>query len=655
MQRDTPPSLFQDRLPANKWLGALGSSWVLGALVLALSWQKVFTSPTFGLDPSWILALQMAAVERLHWGTEFIFNYGPLGFLRNPLVAHTWPAILSTIYLVVIRFALAVSVVHIIRRRFNLPIALPMAFVAVSLNPLDASVPLAFVWCAVAVLEDPPSLAHRLVVFGGGALSGVELLVKLNEGLLIAAMCLVAVATMAGRRFRNLASFAFTLFISALVLWFAAGQGVANVDDFLIGSIQLIRGYSSALQLSGPAWAIAAGLLAWALAVAAAWLAGEGLVTTRRLALVVLVLGFGFLAWKEGFVRQGPGHMAIFFAWMLAPWIALRWRGREAWTLAAFAAVAILYFAPIDFAATAIRGRLQPIDNARSMVTDLRTVFDPGRRASERMSALTRMRSGYGLDRRTLSLLNGKTAAVLPWESAIAWAYGLDWRPLPVTPLNAVYASWLDRRNADALASHAGPQRILRHVRQPLFRALPPFRSPARGGLPFYATSVDGRYAPYDSPATTLAMLCHFRALRTTGRYQVLGRVADRCGEPRLLSSTRADYGQDVPVPEPPGRHEVVFTRVYGAAPAGVEAVRTFLYRPPLRFVVFDGIARYRVVPGLLSDGLILDAPRLSDFPKPFPLAPNARTVAIRKDPAILSPDRELRFDFYAMRVRRAR
>jgi hypothetical protein len=647
----TRPSLFQDHLRANRWLQVLASSWVLGALVLALSWQPIGTSPMIGLDPSWSLAMQMAAVERLHWGTEFIFNYGPLGFLRSPLVANTWPAILSTIYLVLIRFALAVSVVHIIRRRFNVAIALLMAFVVVSLSHHDAAVPLAFVWCAVAVAEDSPGLPHRVVVFGGGALSGLELLVKLNEGVLIATMCLLAVTTMAGRRLRDLAYFALTLLVSAFVLWFAAGQGVANIDDFVTGSIQLVRGYSSALQTSGPAWEVAAVLFTWAFAVAAAWLTGAGLVTTRRLALVVLVLGFGFLSWKEGIVRQDPGHLEIFFALMLAPWIALRWRGREAWTLAAFAAVAILYFA-----ATSIRpqDRLQPIDNTKAMVTDLRTVFDPGRRASVRMRALAQMRFLYGLDPRTLSLLTGKTVAVWPWESGIAWAYGLDWRPLPVTPSTAVYTSWLDQWNANALGSYEGPQRILRHVRQPALRALPQFRSPAQEGLSFYATSINGRYSPYDAPATTLAMLCHFRALRTTGRYQVLGRVSDRCGQMRFLASARADYGQAIPVPEASGRHQVVLARVFGAAPVGIEAVLTFLYRPPLRFMVFDDSATYRVVPGLLSNVLLLDAPRFSDFPKPFPVAPNVRAVAIRKDAAVLSPDRGLRFDFYAMRIRPA-
>ena len=58
------------------------------------------------------------------------------------------------------------------------------------------------------------------------------------------------------------------------------------------------------------------------------------------------------------------------------------------------------------------------------------------------------------------------------------------------------------------------------------------------------------------------------------------------------------------------------------------------------------------MVPGVLTDGLILDAPPRSDFPTPFRLSPNARTITLLKDDAVLSPDRELDFDFYEMRVR---
>jgi hypothetical protein len=635
-----------ERLRAAGWLQVLRSSWALGALVVVLSWQAIFISPTLGLDGSWNLAMQMAAVERLHWGTDFILNYGPLGFLRSPLVANMWPAILSTLYLFAARLALAVSVVWVARRRFTLPVALVMAFliVALSVGWVDLTVPLVFVWCVVALTEDSPVLAHRIVTYGGGVVSAVELLVKLNEGLLIIAMCLITAATMGGSRARNLARFGLTFLGSLVALWFAAGQGTSNADDFVRSSIELIRGYSSALGSSGAAWVVVAALITLAAVTAVAWLSGKGLGRARRLGLVLLVLALGFFAWKEGFVRQDVGHMTIFFAWMLAPWIVLPWRWRDPWSVAAFAAVVLLYFGatrshPVDL--------LQPLDNAKTMVTDLRTVFDPTRRAEARTEAAASMRASYRLDPRTLSLLAGKTVDVWPWETGIVWAYGLDWKELPVTPNTAVYTSWLDQRNEDALASSGGPQRILRYPT--------PYRGLAVGPNSGDALSVDGRYAPYDSPAATLAMLCHYTAMRTTAGLQVLGRVPNRCGEPRLLSSASASYGQAVRVPRSPGSHEIVFVRLHGAAPSGIEAVPTLLYRPAHRFVVFDGGATYRVVPSLLGDGLILDAPRASDFPAPFALAPNAHTIAIGKDAAPLSPDRELSFDFYTMRVRLSR
>ena len=98
------------RRPSGRAVALLTSSWLLGVLIVLVSWRPLPTTPAVGLDPSWTLALQLAAAERLHWGTELIFNYGPLGFLDFPLVAVTWAAILSALFLIAMRIALAVSI-----------------------------------------------------------------------------------------------------------------------------------------------------------------------------------------------------------------------------------------------------------------------------------------------------------------------------------------------------------------------------------------------------------------------------------------------------------------------------------------------------------------------------------------------------------------
>jgi len=618
----------------------------LGVLIVLVSWQRFPIIPGVGLDPSWRLVLQLAADERLHWGTELIFNYGPLGFLDFPLVAVTWAAILSALFLVAMRIALAVSILWIARRRLGLPIAVIMAYVTVSLSGgVQAAVLVAFIWCAVAIAEDPPGLARRVVLFGGGALSALELLMKLDEGLLIGGMCAVAAVTMRGSRPRNILSIGLAFLACLVAFWFAAGQGVSNVDDFVVSASQLTRGYSSALGLSdGATWQPLAALAIWATAFVAAWLSGRGLAISQRVGLLLLVFGLGFIGWKEAFVRVDPGHMAVFFSWLLVPWIALPWPGRSRVpAVAGLATVAVVYFAATGFSP---QNQFRPIASAKAAVSDLRTVFDPARRESTRLRARFGMAVAYQLDARSLGLLKGKTVAVWPWETGIVWAYGLDWKPLPVFHSTSAYNTWLDDRAASALASPQGPQRILRHATS---GTVPKGKS-SRNSASRY--SIDGRYGAYDSPAATLAMLCHFRALRTTERYQVLGRVPNRCGRPRLLRSTPAEYGQQVGIPRPPGRDDIVFARIHGAAPTGVEALRTLFYRPLPTYIVFNGRTSYRLVPTVAADGLILRARPDLDFPKPFGLAPNARTMGLLKDTGPFSPHHGLSFDFYAMRVR---
>ena len=516
------------------------------------------------------------------------------------------------IYLLAIRLALATSIVWIARQRFGLAIAIVLASVTVAVTGSDLSshgpaqtVPLVFVWCAVAIAVPESALSRRIVVFGGGVLGAVEVLAKLNEGLLIVGMCLVAAATMDDRRGRNLASFAITFVACLVALWFATGQGIGNVatssraPSRSCGATRPPSVWTPLTRATAAWWTTGAALLTWALVVAAAWLAGRELTTARRVGLLLLALGMGFVGWKEGFVRQDPFHMSVFFAWMLAPWIALGWRGGRPWALAGFAALTIVYFAATESRPGDV---LPPVENAQTAVSDLRTVLDPSRREAERERARMAMQSTYRLDPRSLALLRGKTVDVWPWEVGIAWAYGLNWSPVPKFQSPSAYTAWLDQRDAEALTSSGGPQRILRH---------------STGGPPGRPNtySVDARYAPYDAPATSLAMLCNFEALRTTSRYQVLGRTPNRCGPPRALSSTEASYGQSVRVPKALGPNEIVFARIHNASPSGIEALRTLFYRAVPRYIAFDGRATYRVVPGVLEDGLILDAPPGSDFP----------------------------------------
>src|SRR5262249_59573963 len=97
---------------------------------------------------------------------------------------------------------------------------------------------------------------------------------------------------------------------------------------------------------------------------------------------------------------------------------------------------------------------------------------------------------------------------------------------------------------------------------------------------------------------------------------------------------------------------EVVLARIQGLDPSGIERLRALAFRAAIRTIVFNGTADYRITPGTADDGVILDAPPGVDYPRPFAVSPQARTIAFKKDSSVLSPSNDLTVDFFALPVR---
>jgi hypothetical protein len=641
----------------------LGSSWLLGAVVGLISWPALFVTPSVGLDPSWGTALSMASARGLDFGGEVIWTYGPLGFLRVPQVAYGTHAVLGAAYMIAVQIALGTTLVWSARRMFPLPIAVAIALLAAMLV-FEPIVAIALIWCVVVLGDEPPPVAVRLFPLAAGIVSAIELLGKLNIGLLVVAMCGVSVVAMDGARRRNTLTFAASLALALAVLWFGTGQGLGDLGDEVSASAAIVTGYSAGLvRESAPL----AALYVWSLAllvtsVLAAYLGGRDLPLGRRVATLIVVGLAAFGLWKQAVVRHEVERSLGLFTVLVGTVFAFQWRKYRLWrgddgriaALAAFTTVLAAAAAYISIAPWQIGDRLDPVQRTDRAITQVADLLIPAERRQARDASRSLMDGDYAIDPKTRRLVGGNTVEVQPWEAGIAWAYDLDWRPVPVFQTYQAYTSDLDQRNADALTSDGGPQRILRHLTGDGYTLTPSSvegrpRSELQEGN---TESVDGRYSAYDTPAVAVAMLCHFAALRTTRTYQVLSRVPDRCDEPRPLGSHTAGYGEPIEVPPAPGRDDVVIARVHGLEPTGIERLRTFLFRAATRSIVFDGRAEYRMVPGTATDGLIMSAPPRVDFPRPFALAPNAGTIEFRKESSWTSPDAELTVEFLAIPVR---
>jgi hypothetical protein len=618
---------------------AVLSTPFLGIALAATTWPLNQIAPGGGPDFSWMAALFMAHSEGLRFGQDLFFTYGPLGFLEVPVLYDPGLWMLAFAYQLLVHVGLAISLLWVGRRNLPLPAALAVVYLALVCSPLSAAaVLLAFLWSFVVVVDErcPPRL-RRYALRGVALLSAVELLGKQNYGLTALALVLGAALCVPERRRRVPEVLAITG-LGYLLLWVASGQSISLLPEFVLRQKEIVSGYSSAMptDILAHSWEIPGAIAAIALLLLSvawgAWRTGS-VARAGGLALAALLC---FASFKQGFVRHSSGNTPEFFAILVGAGIVATSglpRTAPRWT-AALLVVPLIAVLVAAVPGASISRTLDPGPHTDAFGHDLRALVSPAQR--NRIVAQSRkwMTQGYGLDRGFRRAIGDRTIQIEPWEASAAWAYGLNWKPLPTLQGYAAYTPALDELNASALRSDQGPELVLRH------RAL----EPGQAGV----DTVDNRFPGWSSPAAMRELLCKYRAVRTNDRWQLLERAGDRCGPELPLAVLETETGVPIDVPAPPSPNEMVFARVSGLGVDGLEALRTLAFRAQERTASLDGGRDWRVVPATAGDGLILRvSPRL-DFPAPFRLAPGSRTVefGIRGSDA-----RPLTVAFFAQRI----
>jgi hypothetical protein len=616
-----------------------------GLIVALLGWQIGFQTPGAGLDPSWNAGLAMAVDQGLHFGKQVVFTYGPLGFLNTRMVFFGGLSVLSFLYAAALYVLFCVGLVWALRRALPLLLAMVVAFFAVAWLPmplLEVGLLTAVFACFWLLEGERSERALWVFVAAAGTFAAPAALIKLSTGPLVAVILLIALigARAGGRR---IAAYVVLFLAEVAVLWLATGQSLGDIPAFIGHTIEISSGYSSAMLRSTDVapWKVTVAVIAaigsGLALVAGAWLWGGRSPDDERAAdrarlwagvAIAALVYFGI--YKEGVVRVDAGHLTVLFANAAVLWIAVGLGGRRRGLMLAAAAIVFAISLPVRPAG--LETRFDPVANVRDAVEEARTLVAPGRRDQLIEFGHAAMESAYGLAPRGMAAVGSHTVAVEPWEIGAAWAYELDWDPLPVFQNYSAYTPPLDRLNAEAVEDPDGPERLLRH-------------NPLVVQPEFPTADLDDRFLGWDPPEQARAVLCNFAPLWEDERWQVLGRVPDRCGPERELGSVIAAAGEAVPVPTP-GAGEVVFARVHGAGVSGLERVQTFLFHAASRHAVVNGETRYRLVPETAGDGLLLRAAPGVAKPGPFDPVPEARTLAVEG-----GADR-ITYDFYALQVR---
>ena len=602
-----------------------------GAVVALLTWPLPNLDPQPSLDSAWAIALHQAVHHGLDFGPDVLFTYGPLGFLREPLLVWPWTARIGFAYAMATHFAMVLALLWAVRRTIaSRLLAALLVFVVAGTITQEPVFVVAFIG-AIALLESVPGSRRSTVLAAAlGVLAGVELLAKFNAGLTMLALGITALAFLPRTSRRPAVAFLAAFLLAAAAGWFGTGQPVTTVPSFLSGEIAIASGYSEVMGYAqlGPEyqWEYWAAFVLACIGAAAAWICGS---QQGRLGRLVLWVVFAFFTFKSGFVRQDPPHMSIYFASVVGGLcaFAVPRRHRGAAVLAGLLALTTMFAA----ARADPAGTVRPLARAGAFFDQVGILTDGSTTNDQIAAARARVAGLYAIDPASLALVGDHSVHVDPVDAGLAWALRLRWEPLPIFQTYSAYTPDLDRRNAEKLADPDGPERIIRDAQM----------------------AIDGRNPAFDPPASMRAMLCHFESESVVGRWQVLARVPDRCGAAREIREVKTRYGDSVAVPVPPDRRSAVIAELEGVEVSGLESLRTAALRAlPRGIAVDDDATTYRLVPSTAAEGVVITVPPGSDYPSGFPPAQPARFVRVTKGSDVEQPDDELTVRFLAMPIR---
>jgi hypothetical protein len=283
---------------------------VLGFIVVGF--PRPITKMEFGLDPSWMTAINVASSFGLVFGRDIQFAWGPLGFALAPVDygQEGWIKVAVTAHLIIylawwLSMALVVSRMEDVRDE----LLFLTASLAASYREPSGNILILSVLGFLAVAQGRGRVPWSMVA---GGVAGLALLVKFNVGVACAS---TVVAWSIVQAFRGpwraalpTSALAVATLLGSLWLGFRLSTRGSSSDlaSFLKYSLVIARDFSSQMSLDGPTWQL---LVAASLVMAVAVYAVAGLALGwKGWDLAAVILPAVLLGYKSAISRQDGMH-----------------------------------------------------------------------------------------------------------------------------------------------------------------------------------------------------------------------------------------------------------------------------------------------------------------------------------------------------------
>ena len=479
----------------NNWTdkSVSGKIFSLETLVLILSVfvvlpRFIFGLPHNGLDPSWVIALNMALKQQLIFGQEVIFTSGPLGFLSTGQTALI-PRVFLVLYHLILLFFVVFIFRYFIRMLPGTASRLVFLFVVILMLPglymSEAFIMfLIFEFFLLYYLKTGKRFGIGIAAF----FALLSFFVKMNTGLVLTAIFLIFMVFIVFiKRERGWFAISFTGIYISLLLFFSY---LLNVDviNYVLNTLAFVSQYNDGNCIPAPL-----NMLLIALVVIAIYFLIILLNVRLFLFDWIRLFSFGmislamFIVFKEGFVRADI-HMIGFFIYIV-PLLGLLYFFESHPVLKKHLFVGIVIISLLSsiaiFKINPDMGfpKLQYQNLTAIPYTDLFR----GNYEERLNNAITAGKEECYFPDRILEKLEGKTVDIMPWDMSYLFFNDLKYNPRPTLQSFNAGCKQLDEINAAKYASETAPDYVL-----------------------FTVGSIDHRHPFWDESLTKRTMLVHY-------------------------------------------------------------------------------------------------------------------------------------------------
>jgi hypothetical protein len=457
--------------------------------------ERIFSFPHNGLDPSWMIALNMAVEQNMVFGRDFIYTFGPLGFLYTGLPVYI-PKIVILLFQTMIFWSIA-FILNFYLQQIKTIMAksgfiIFMLVIYIELFPEKAFLLLLiFMFFLLYHLN----LQKRFALIFAGFVALLTFFVKLNTGLLLTFLLfpyLLFAGYLKIEQWKFIA--AFSLLYFALLLFFSS---LLNVDvlAYTSNAFDIINHYSDAVNIPPTPMM---------LLIAAAIIMAYGLVLLlnfrnilenkiRIFSIIYVSLAF-FVLFKEGFVRA-DGHMMLFFG-KIVPLISFLYFFETNKRFRSHLKYCILFTGFMTIASTQVFYSFNyPLARARQIITKVayRDVI-LGEYEKQRIAMFEHHKKFAKIPDRIIDRINDKSVDIIPTDISYIYFNDLNYSPRPSMQSYASYSGRLDGINAKKYASDNAPDFIM-----------------------YAIGSIDNRHPFWDESKTKMVMLANYQVIDTFG------------------------------------------------------------------------------------------------------------------------------------------